>query len=186
MITENDSATSPTAQIPGTLVAIRSSTAIAPDAPRVTPAWTASSVAGRTPTARITSPASIRSPVSSTTAVTGSPSTAVTEAPSRSCTPLPRNDSATRWAMSASSGGITCASRSTTVVAIPRLTSCSAISRPMNPAPTITAEVVPVASMWARISRASDGLRTVNTPAAVTPGRSGTIGVTPVASTSTS
>ena len=46
VITENDSATSPTAQMPGTLVAIRSSTAIAPDAPRVTPACTASSVVG--------------------------------------------------------------------------------------------------------------------------------------------
>ena len=186
MSTQNDSATSPTAQIPGTLVAIRSSTAIAPDPPSATPAWTASSVAGRTPTAKMTSPASIRSPVSSTTAVTGSPSIAVTLAPRSRSTPLPRSDSATRWAMSASSGGITWSTRSTTVVAIPRPTSCSAISRPMNPAPTITAEVVPVASTWARISRASVGLRTVNTPAAATPGRSGTIGVTPVASTSTS
>lgn len=81
--------------------------------------------------------------------------------------------------MSASTTGSTWAPRWIKVTSMPRSRRFSAISRPMNPAPTTVALRAPVRSMKSWMAKVSSTVRRVNSRSPSTPGRSGTTGRAP-------
>ena len=82
-------------------------------------------------------------------------------------------------AISGSSGGMTWLSISRTVTESPRCARFSAISKPMNPPPTITALLADFVSIQARISRLSGMLRNTKMPAVSIPGKGGRTAAAP-------
>ncbi len=109
---------------------------------------------------------------------------AVTDVPSRTSTPAGSSSSMLR-AISGSRAGMTCPASSTSVTARPRCRSASADSRPMNPAPMITARRAPP-STSSRSTSTSGTVRSTRTAGRPAPGIGGMTGAAPVDSTSTS
>ena len=97
---------------------------------------------------------------------------AVTDVPSRTSTPARSSSSSMLRAISGSNAGMTCPASSTSVTARPRCRSASAASRPMNPAPTITARRAPP-STSSRKTSTSGTVRSTRTAGRPVPGPAG-------------
>ena len=171
----------------GSLVCMRSFTAMLLRAPSESPASRASALSGATPIASSTRSASVsvlslnctRTPVS----VSAKPETA---RPSRSSTPCFLRCAWRKLAMSASNWLSTCGCISTRRTSRPSSRRFSAISTPMKPPPTTTAERSFCPTTVSRMRSVSSTVRSVSIRALSMPGSFGRTGTAPGESTSLS
>ena len=151
-----------------------------PTSPRAIFASRAKVVVGRTPMLRITISAAMRFCELSTTSILSSLfSNATTPSPKCSSTPLVTRCSCTICAIVKSIGAITCGAISTTETLAPAACKFSAISRPMNPPPTITARCTRCFVIYSLMRSVSYTFLRVNIPSLSMPLIGGLTAVAP-------
>ncbi len=161
----------------------------APRGSAASPASLAMAVLGDTPAAMITSSASmVRLSVTTRATAPSSPSSRTTFSPVSTVTPFfSRSWRTMRVRVEDRNPGMSRSVSSTTVTPMPHMSArATAISRPMNPPPTITALLTVPAATELRMNSASSRLVAAVTPARSSPSTGGRLARLPSASTSLS